>query len=260
MTKENHFFRPIFLISVFLLIVNDLYLKYEYHNYLTGKLSDFAGLFAFPYFLSYFLKKRIKLVYLTTGLFFIFWKSALSQPIFDYVQNLGIGINRTIDYMDLIALIILPLSYRYYTDSHFSIGHKFTRVLKPLVVGICIFSFIATTLNKEVGMINMRSELKTVLQMDIEKAKELNILYESGQESKYIYRVQVPGKKASIATLIVIMEEYNGQAKIRLDSILSYQIEGFRINEKDIEYLNNLSQSQMEKLFVDQVRKQSEQK
>ncbi|MEP6262831.1 MAG: hypothetical protein ABJ092_14740 [Gillisia sp.] len=259
MTKENQLFRPLFLISVLLLIVNDLYLKYEYHNYLTGKLSDFAGLFAFPYFLSYFLKKRIKLVYLLTGLHFIFWKSDISQPFFDYAQSIGIGINRTVDYMDLIALLILPLSYKYYTDSHFSIWHKFTRVLKPLVMAICIFSFIATTLNKEIGMINMRSELKADLQMDIEKAKELNILYESGQ-SRYTYWVKVPGKKASIATKIVIMEEYNGLAKIRLDSIINYQIEGFRINQKDIEYLNNLSQSQIEKLFVDQVRKQSEKK
>jgi hypothetical protein len=47
-------------VSIFLLLINDLYLKFEYHNYLTGKLSDFAGLFAFPYFFSCLIPKKDK--------------------------------------------------------------------------------------------------------------------------------------------------------------------------------------------------------
>ncbi len=45
---------PVFLLSVLLLLLNDWLLKPLFHNDLTGKLSDLAGLFAFPFFLSAF--------------------------------------------------------------------------------------------------------------------------------------------------------------------------------------------------------------
>jgi len=34
------------------MVLNDHWLKYYYHNWFTGKLSDFLGLFYFPLFLS----------------------------------------------------------------------------------------------------------------------------------------------------------------------------------------------------------------
>lgn len=254
MKKENHLFRPIFLLSVLLLVFNDLFLKYEYHNYFTGKLSDFAGLFAFPYFLSNFMKRRINAIYILSGLFFIFWKSGLSQPTFDFAQSFGIGINRTVDYADLIALIILPLSYLYFTNKAFAPFPKSIYVFKPLVVGICIFSFIATTVSSHVGQIKMKSDIEVDLPFDINKAKDLNILHKREGEGKYIYRLYVPGKRATIATLIEIHKRENGITRIKLDSILSYHLEGSSpfasgIDDKDITYLDNLSRTQIEKLL-----------
>lgn len=45
------FVHPFPLLSVGLLALNDHYLKYAYPGSLTGKLSDFCGLFFFPLFL-----------------------------------------------------------------------------------------------------------------------------------------------------------------------------------------------------------------
>ena len=41
---------PGFVVGLSLLLLNDLFLKARFHNPLTGKLSDFAGLFVFPLF------------------------------------------------------------------------------------------------------------------------------------------------------------------------------------------------------------------
>ena len=41
--------RPAFLAALGLLVLNDGLLKPLFHNALTGKLSDFAGVFAFAY-------------------------------------------------------------------------------------------------------------------------------------------------------------------------------------------------------------------
>jgi hypothetical protein len=43
---------PGFLGCLFVLLFNDFVLKQQIHNGLTGKLSDFAGLFVFPLFLT----------------------------------------------------------------------------------------------------------------------------------------------------------------------------------------------------------------
>src|SRR4051794_33419248 len=102
---------PAFLTGLFLLLLNDLILKRQFHNGLTGKLSDFAGLFAFPLFWAAFFPRRKSLVYISTAVLFIFWKSAYSQPLIEGWNSLALfPIERTVDYGDLVALIILPLS------------------------------------------------------------------------------------------------------------------------------------------------------
>lgn len=46
-----YFFHPLILSSVLLLIVNDHFFKYKFPGLVTGKLSDFAGVFFVPFFL-----------------------------------------------------------------------------------------------------------------------------------------------------------------------------------------------------------------
>jgi hypothetical protein len=179
---------PLFIICVLTLILNDWYFKTTFHNSLTGKLSDFAGLFAFPYLLSTLFPSRILKIHIWIGLLFIVWKSEFSQPIIDTINNFGIPINRTIDFTDNVALISIFVSY-------FTLKFSFAVNLKPflqktLIVVSCL-SFMATTLpphtnrkfvniDKEYDFTFSKRELISRLNMvQIKEVRELNKL--SGQ-------------------------------------------------------------------------------
>jgi hypothetical protein len=129
MNKRNPsvLFNPIFIISLLLLILNDNYFKYEYHNWLTGKLSDFAGLIVFPVFLSYLFPKHSKWWCLISGIFFFIWKTPLSNEIIKLVNSNGLfRFGRVIDYTDFVAFLSLPLA-------NWIITHKNDRVIKANV-------------------------------------------------------------------------------------------------------------------------------
>jgi hypothetical protein len=102
-----------FVIALLLLLCNDFYWKSAFHNAFTGKLSDFAGLFAFPYFLSVVWNAPPKRIYFLTALGFIFWKSSYSNHFIEMWNAYLFEIQRVVDYADLIALMILPISYQY---------------------------------------------------------------------------------------------------------------------------------------------------
>lgn len=108
-------FKPLstlpFLICLFLLLLNDFYLKGAFHNMLTGKLSDFCGLFIFPIFWSVFFPKRKLAVFLLTGLLFVLWKSEYSASFITFFSSAFFPIQRVVDPTDLLALLVLPLAW-----------------------------------------------------------------------------------------------------------------------------------------------------
>ena len=122
MNKENrkyYLLNLIFLIGLIVLFINDHYLKLEFSNWVTGKLSDFMGVLILPMLLTYIFPKSIKVNILFTGLFFMFWKSPFSQAFIEYYNQMAlIKITRVVDYSDLIALICLPISYFYLINLH----------------------------------------------------------------------------------------------------------------------------------------------
>src|SRR5690606_16744732 len=126
-----------------------------------------------------------KSVYFFTAFLFIFWNSVISQPLFDFANNLGLGINRTVDSTDFIALLILPFSYLYWKSS----SRKFIKPslnFKPLILGICCFAFIATTLPRESGELNLKSDYE--VQFEIPKDTVLRKIlryYQSHKDPKY---------------------------------------------------------------------------
>lgn len=142
--KPNHtkLAHPIFLLSIILLFLNDWIFKAAFHNEITGKLSDFAGLLAFPYFFSVLFPKYRKSIHWLTVLGFIFWKSVYAQPIIDFVNVVGFPIYRVVDFTDNVALISVLVSY-------FLLEHRWYLQLKPIVIrmiiGVSIFSFLATS-------------------------------------------------------------------------------------------------------------------
>lgn len=104
---------PFFLVSLFVLLANDLSWKSAYPNWLTGKLSDVVGLVVLPVFLTVFFPAHKTFHLLFSALFFVWWKSSLSGPVIHFFnEQLSLPIGRTVDYTDLFALAILPLAGR----------------------------------------------------------------------------------------------------------------------------------------------------
>lgn len=134
---------PVFLFSLVILLLNDIFLKYQFPNFLTGKLSDFAGLFAFSFFLFAFFPKHKKIVSLLIIAFFIFWKSPLSQGMIGIWNDLQIyHIGRAIDFSDLMALPMVFLADRYIRKE---ISVSALRRFSIPIALIAVFSFCSTS-------------------------------------------------------------------------------------------------------------------
>lgn len=109
------FAQPGFLVALVLLLANDFYLKTHYANWLTGKLSDFSGLYVFTQFIATCFGGRIVATAITSAVLFAVWKSPLATPLIELVNRYSaMPIHRTIDYTDLMALAVLPLAVRFY--------------------------------------------------------------------------------------------------------------------------------------------------
>ena len=190
---------PIFLISLATLLLNDFYLKYEFHNWLTGKLSDFTGLFVFSIFLAVFFSKKKLAFLLFTGLFFIWWKSPVSNPFISFINNqLGIAIHRVVDYWDYLALSILPLAVRIKPINY---PASLTRSVVIGSVGvICFFAFTATSLprrladnnkvllDKSVRTRKTEKEIVRILEKNTLSPKRDTAFYEREWNDRYYLR------------------------------------------------------------------------
>lgn len=101
-----------FVLGIIILFINDHFLKFQYSNWITGKLSDFTGVFILHLLFAFILPKKKYLSLSLTIVFFIFWKSPLSEifiKIYNFVSP--IRTERVVDYTDFIAFLILPFSY-----------------------------------------------------------------------------------------------------------------------------------------------------
>src|SRR4051812_15006472 len=96
---------PLLLAAVGVLLLNDFVLKAAFHNWLTGKLSDVAGLAAFTIFWCAIWPRRVWTVGSCITAAFVFWKSPLSQPALDFLNDFAPWpFGRTVDYSDLLSL------------------------------------------------------------------------------------------------------------------------------------------------------------
>lgn len=148
MNRKYYLLNYIFLIGIVVLFVNDHILKYEFSNWITGKLSDVVGILILPFFLTYLFPKRLKVNLAFTGLFFLFWKSPYSQGLIDFFNEISFySIARVVDYTDLLALGMLPLSYWFITQmkefNYWQVKHL--NISPILVLLIASFVFGATS-------------------------------------------------------------------------------------------------------------------
>ena len=138
----------LFVVPLIILLLNDYYFKTFFHNWVTGKLSDFAGLLIFPMFLQFLFPRLNGRAALVTGVIFVLWKSPVSEPFIDFYNSFSFfRIDRVVDYTDFVALLVLPFSHVVMQSAEKPEGHTFliTR-LNPLWLVIpSSFVFMATT-------------------------------------------------------------------------------------------------------------------
>ena len=144
--RLKSFLSPLFVFSLVLLILNDFLLKATFHNTLTGKLSDFCGLFIFPIFWSAVFPKRKLSVFVLSGILFVFWKSEYASGIIELLNPI-FNIHRTVDPTDLIALPVLLLAWFHINGiPHITLNNSLLARLSACFIGaVAIFSFCATS-------------------------------------------------------------------------------------------------------------------
>lgn len=132
----DYFVNPIPALAMLVMALNDHWLKYTHPSWVTGKLSDFCGVFYFPLFLcaagclgfNYlirpFLKAR-KIAYISprsmtfamviTALLMVTIKmnSNWAHAVELAFSDVFFTIQLTPDPSDLVSLLSLPLSYLY---------------------------------------------------------------------------------------------------------------------------------------------------
>lgn len=244
--------RPVFIFGLGLLLLNDFYLKYQYSNMLTGKISDFAGLFIFPYFLSSLRTSYAKGIYLTTLCAFVFWKSAFSQGLIEFWQSMGIGVNRIVDPTDLIALSILPISYIYFKKQL----NNECQIRKVLTIGlytITIFAIWATTLPRERVAINIASNQEYILELSksdflslISPSETDSLLKTNSYDSLFYLYFHLSNYNARLKVLATIKDLDSDKTVVRLDSILNGQFTGRLFSGVGKDKVNNFKSNTAE--------------
>jgi hypothetical protein len=124
----------LYLGSLVLLVANDHIFKQVWPGWITGKLSDFAGVLA----LAMFFGSAMPRVFAcgAAGAFFVWWKSPLSQPM---INALPWPAGRVVDWTDLIALAMLVGAFRLLPRSP-----ERARIGIPLAL-LSLFAFAATS-------------------------------------------------------------------------------------------------------------------
>lgn len=142
---------PLFIFCLVLLILNDFLLKATFHNVLTGKLSDFCGLFIFPIFWSAIFPKFKSWIFILSGILFVFWKSEYASGLIELMATV-FPINRTVDYTDLLALPVLLVGWMHIKGrTPLVINNSLLpRLGTAFIALVAIFSFCATSQQRHI--------------------------------------------------------------------------------------------------------------
>lgn len=99
------------LLSLATLVANDFIFKYQFPGLLTGKLSDFAGIFLVSSIAFAVAPRRRWQSAVAIVLLFAWWKSPYSQSFIGALNALSpIQFNRVVDPWDLLAFSVMPLA------------------------------------------------------------------------------------------------------------------------------------------------------
>ncbi|WP_337965642.1 hypothetical protein [uncultured Flavobacterium sp.] len=247
----------LFILGILLVLVNDFYLKYAFSNAITGKLSDFAGLFIFPFFISIFLPKHALKIYISTALFFVFWKLEISTSFINYISQISnLAFYRTVDISDLIALSVLPFSYKYFKKESI-VDKKSYFIINSVIGTLCFFTILADSQPRQRVGKKIKSDKVYTISIRKEKLyKELNSheagLYLGESDSLIYFYFEIPKYNASATAKVMIKEDSERNTIVKIDSISDITITGrlfFGINNSNVENCKNLKKEELENFF-----------
>ena len=137
-----------FVLALAVLLVNDALLKQAYPGFITGKLSDFAGLavVALPLFAAF--PRHTRTIYLALSGAFLWWKSPLSGAFIAFMNDTQLlRMGRIVDYGDLIALAVLPACAMFAVSQPRGIVSSVVlrRWILPPVLAATLFGVMATS-------------------------------------------------------------------------------------------------------------------
>ncbi|MBI3152180.1 MAG: hypothetical protein HYZ21_08610 [Chloroflexi bacterium] len=149
---------PLVLLSVAVLLVNDHLLKVYAPSWLTGKLSDFAGLFFFPILLGVILNFIFKpfgiqprtLAFLSFGFTAVWFALIKTLPVFtqltvSFLSNLlSLPVQIICDPGDLAALVMLIPAWRLRAGVE-NCGEAKNKKLSYLALGLASIATLATS-------------------------------------------------------------------------------------------------------------------
>ncbi len=134
-------------LSLVLLLYNDFYLKAAWPGNISGKLSDFAGISLVCLLLFVVFPKLKKISIVSVIVLFSWWKSEWSTPFIEFLHQAGFEeFNRTVDYSDLWAFLVIPICY-YHSVNYPDISKRsiFGKVYYSIIAITSLFAITATS-------------------------------------------------------------------------------------------------------------------
>lgn len=194
----------LYIFALVILIINDHVLKHAYPGWITGKISDVAGLLIFFLFLSSFFKNHLPWVVAGIVLFFVWWKSAFSQSAIDAWNSAFLfPISRVVDPTDLWALFILIPGIIVFQHRH---QLRTSFIPSYFIVLISLIAFTATSYYKSVNFEN-------------------DVYFFSYSKNELIERINTLSAKDSLAgNLPVSIHTYNANDTVmdNMDTVYYY--------------------------------------
>ena len=239
------------LLSVFLLILNDHVFKYYFPGIITGKISDFSGIFLVILVLrDAFPKRALETSVLVVGLF-SYWKSPYSQALIEFINTYSLlKLIRTVDYSDLVAFVIIPVAHFVYAKrDRYSLKLNIGKLIKIPAIVLTIIGITGTSqlpyVHKPspgsidiVGIIMRIREVTDAHDLICKKCTPLDNegLYKN-DEISLTYRVLEKNKRIEFEITGDVEEEFFGRSSLEemtdikkeLQSSLRYQLQGMEL-------------------------------
>jgi len=233
---------PAFIAALALLVLNDFALKPLFHNALTGKLSDFAGLFALTLFVATLWPRYRHLAACVIACAFTFWKTTYAQPLIASLNAVSpIAFGRTVDVTDLVALPMVPLAV--WAAPRLA-PWPLSRLLQIALVVVALVAFTATSRSRFIA----RSTMDVTQQTAVDEPVLQSFFDEIAGERGFRCQVCVPLSEGRV----YVPEEEDSDVRaliIKLDSqTLDVTASGYD-RERDVRVLARRIRSEIDDRF-----------